>query len=68
MANSEELEMKKRKNEELSQPSNINPIAKSLRSSAFKPKVVQSKKLYNRKKERNNTLNAAAKLWKIEKK
>ena len=45
-----------------------NPIAKSLRSSAFKPKVVQSKKLYNRKKERNDTLNAAAKLWMIEKK
>lgn len=53
--------MKKRKNEELSKPSNVNPIAKSLGSSAFKPKVVQSKKLYNRKKERNVTLNAAAK-------
>ena len=61
MANLEELEMKKRRNEELLKPSNVNPIAKSLGSSAFKPKVVQSKKLYNRKKERTNTLNAAAK-------
>jgi len=38
-----------------------NPVAKSLRSRTFKSKVIQSKKLYNRKKERNNTLNAAAK-------
>jgi hypothetical protein len=53
--------MRKRKKEELSKPSNVNPIAKSLGSSAFKPKVIQSKKLYNRKKKRIDTLNAAAK-------
>ena len=54
--------MKKRKNEELSKPSNVNPIAKSLGSSAFKPKVIQSKKLYNRKQKRTDTLNAAAQI------
>jgi len=53
--------MKKRKNEELSQPSNANPIAKVVRSRTYRPKVIQSKKLYNRKKGRNNPLNAAAK-------
>ena len=37
-----------------------NPIAKSLRSRKYKSKVVQSKKLYNRKKE-NLSLKAAAK-------
>jgi hypothetical protein len=36
-----------------------NPIAKNLKSRKFKPKVVQSKKLYNRKKE-NISLKAAA--------
>ena len=30
-----------------------NPIAKNLRSSKFKLKVIQSKKLYNRKKDNN---------------
>ena len=38
-----------------------NPIAKSLSNRLFTPKVVHSKKLYNRKKERNITLKAAAK-------
>jgi hypothetical protein len=38
-----------------------NPIAKSLSNRLFAPKVVHSKKLYNRKKERNITLKAAAK-------
>ena len=37
-----------------------NQIAKNLRSRKYKPKVVQSKKLYNRKKE-NISLKAAAK-------
>jgi hypothetical protein len=53
--------MKKRRKEELLQPSNANPIAKLVRSRTYRPKVIQSDKLYNRKKERNNTLNAAAK-------
>ena len=35
-------------------------IAKKLRSRIFHLKVVQSKKLYNRKKEKLYTLNAAA--------
>jgi hypothetical protein len=30
-----------------------NPIAKKLRSRTYKPKVIQSKKLYNRKKEKH---------------
>ena len=37
-----------------------NQIAKDLRSRKYKPKVVQSKKLYNRKKEKLNSLIAAA--------
>jgi hypothetical protein len=37
-----------------------NPIAKSLRSRKYRSKVIQSKKLYNRKKE-NLSLKAAAK-------
>jgi hypothetical protein len=37
-----------------------NPIAKEVRSRRFKSQVVQSGKLYNRKKERINTLKAAA--------
>jgi len=52
--------MKKRKKEELSKPSNANPIAKLVRSRTYRPKVIQSEKLYNRKRERKNTLNAAA--------
>ena len=31
----------------------FNPIAKNLRSRTYKPKVIQSKKLYNRKKEKH---------------
>jgi hypothetical protein len=38
----------------------LNPIAKSLRSRKYRSKVIQSKKLYNRKKE-NLSLKAAAK-------
>jgi len=41
-------------------PKKPNPVAKSLRSRRFKSQVVQSKKLYNRKKEKYNTLKAAA--------
>ena len=37
-----------------------NPIAKEVRSRKYRPQVVQSDKLYNRKKERINTLKAAA--------
>lgn len=37
-----------------------NPIAKNLSNRLFSSKVVHSKKLYNRKKERNTTLKAAA--------
>jgi hypothetical protein len=37
-----------------------NPIAKEVRSRRFKLQVVQSSKLYNRKKERTVTLKAAA--------
>jgi predicted ATPase len=55
--------MKKGKNEELSLPSNANPIAKLVRSRTYRPKVIQSDKLYNRKRERKNTLNAAAKKY-----
>ena len=45
----------------MSKPPKIkNPVAKSLRSRTFKPKVIQSLKLYNRKKEKQ-TLKAAAK-------
>jgi len=45
---------KRRKNKE------SNPIAKDVRSRKYRPQVVQSKKLYNRQKERNDTLKAAA--------
>jgi hypothetical protein len=38
----------------------FNPVAKEVRSRKFKSQVVQSKKLYNRKEEKINTLNAAA--------
>ena len=61
--------MKKKKNVELSKLLNLkqilslNPIAKIVRSSFYSPKMVQSKKLYNRKKERINTLKAAAKKY-----
>jgi hypothetical protein len=48
--------MKKRR-KDVSSP---NYIAKSLRSSKFSQKVLQSKKLYNRKKEKSDTLKAAA--------
>ena len=37
-----------------------NPIAKEVRSRRFKSQVVQSGKLYNRKKEKLHTLKAAA--------
>jgi hypothetical protein len=37
-----------------------NPIAKDVRSRKYRPQVVQSGKLYNRQKERNDTLKAAA--------
>ena len=37
-----------------------NPIAKDVRSRKYRPQVVQSKKLYNRQKERKDTLKAAA--------
>ncbi len=37
-----------------------NPFAKELRSRRYQPKVVKSKKLYNRLKERSITLKAAA--------
>ena len=39
----------------------FNPVAKNLRSRTYKSKVIQSKKLYNRKKEKIHTLKAAAK-------
>ena len=38
-----------------------NPIAKNLRSSKFRQKVIQSKMLYNRKKEKLYASKAAAK-------
>jgi hypothetical protein len=60
MGSLEVLVMKKRRKEELLQPSNANPIAKLVRSRTYRPKVIQSDKLYNRKRERKNTLNAAA--------
>jgi hypothetical protein len=44
----EALEVKKRKNYNLKR----NLIAKNLRSSKYSQKVVQSKKLYNRQKEK----------------
>jgi hypothetical protein len=50
------LEVKKRKDYK----SKRNLIAKNLRSSKYSQKVVHSKKLYNRKKEKKNTLKAAA--------
>ena len=56
MDNYEVLEVKKRKDYK----SKRNLIAKNLRSSKFRQKVVQSDKLYNRKKEKKNTLKAAA--------
>ena len=37
-----------------------NPIAKEVRSRKYKPRVVQLKTLYNRKKEKSYTLKAAA--------
>lgn len=37
-----------------------NPIAKKVRSRNYRPQVVQSAKLYNRKKEKKNILKAAA--------
>jgi len=55
--------MKKKKNVGLLKLLNSNPIAKIVRSSFFSHKVVQSKKLYNRKKERIDTLKAAAKKY-----
>lgn len=36
-----------------------NPIAKKVRSRTYRPQVVQSKKLYNRKEEKLNTLKVA---------
>jgi len=48
-------EMKKRRNKGL-----LNPFAKSLSDRLFSQKVVKSKKLYNRLKERSITLKAAA--------
>ena len=46
--------MKKRKKDVLLQQLKRNPIASLLRSSIFKPKVVKSKKLYDRKKEKTS--------------
>jgi hypothetical protein len=54
--------MKKRRKEELLEPSKSNPIAKVVsnpiakvvRSRTFRPKVIQSKKLYNRSKEKTS--------------
>jgi len=37
-----------------------NPVAKKVRSRTYRLQVVQSKKLYNRKKEKLYTLKAAA--------
>ena len=34
-----------------------NPIAKTLRTRRFRPKVVSSKKIYNRKKDKKITQN-----------
>ena len=42
--------MKKRKKEESSKLSKRNPLARILGSIQFKQKVIQSKKLYNRKR------------------
>jgi len=53
--------MRKRKKEELLHQSKSNPIAKNLRSSKFSQKVVQSFKLYNRKKDKLDTYKARAK-------
>jgi hypothetical protein len=39
----------------------FNPVAKNLRSRTYKPKVIQSKKLYNRKKVKLYDHNARAK-------
>tara|TARA_R100001443_G_scaffold56624_1_gene67575 strand:- start:39748 stop:39888 length:141 start_codon:yes stop_codon:yes gene_type:complete len=39
----------------------FNPFLKLLRSRLWAPKVVQSKKVYNRKKEKKNTLKEAVK-------
>ena len=39
-----------------------NKIAKDLGSRKYHSKVVQSKKLYNRKKDKYKTYNAAAKM------
>jgi len=46
--------MKKRRKEELLELSKSNPIAKVVRSRTFRPKVIQSKKLYNRSKEKTS--------------
>ena len=39
-----------------------NLFAKLVRSRTYRPKVIQSKKLYNRKKEKNISSNAAAQI------
>ena len=57
MVNLEVQEVKKEKNYKLKS----NPVAKNLRSSKFSQKVVQLKKLYNRKKDKLYTYKAAAK-------
>ena len=46
--------------EENKKSKNPNPIAKDVRSRKYRPQVVQSSKLYNRQKERNDTFKAAA--------
>ena len=46
--------MRKRKKDVLLQQLKRNPIVNILRSSIFKPKVVKSKKLYDRKKEKTS--------------
>lgn len=37
-----------------------NPVAKNLSDRLYKPKVIQSNKLYNRKKDKFDTYKAAA--------
>ena len=54
--------MKKRRKEESLGPSKSNLIAKAVRSRTYRPKVIQSKKLYNRKKEKIISSNAAAQI------
>ena len=41
-----------------------NPIAKNLRSRTYKPKVIESKRLYNRKKEKHATYKKRSKNYK----